>query len=250
MSMDNKSFSDSLLLTNTRITANASLLILAEYLRSLSEDNLRSEEYLTATMQEEAGVGRVGMGLAAFWNISLPGGFQQIWDNISFQNMDDKVIDLCEGAKIIFGDEPIEMVVGVHEKAGQSFLVNARMGNYRRWLVNIGDHYCGAVKYLRASGSEYKYPVGIGYNIETRNVFIYRSPDVKQILSGSLPTEEERILLGMIGCSDPTEVPRFKSVAEEHKIDLAVFPADKFFMNLHICKPNFQQQLEGRWNDC
>lgn len=249
MSMDNKSFSDSLLLTNTRITANASLLILAEYLRSLSDDKLRSEEYLTATMQEEAEVGRVGMGPAAFWNISLPGGFQQIWDNISFQCLDDKVIDLCEGAKIIFGDEPIKMVVGVHESAWQSFLVNARMGNYRRWLVNIGDHYCGAVKYLRASSSEYKYPVGIGYNIETRNVFIYRSPDVKQILSGSLPTEEERILLDMIGCSDPTEIPRFRSVVEEHQIDLAVFPADKFFMNLHRSGVNFPA-AEGRWDDC
>lgn len=236
MSMDNKSFSDSLLLTNTRITANASLLILAEYLRSLSDDKLMGEEYLTATMQEEAKVGRVGMGLYTFWNISLPGGFQQIWDNISFQHLDDKVIDLCEGAKIIFGDEPIKMVVGVHESAGQSFLVDARMGNYKRWLVNIGDHYCGAVKYLRASSSEYKYPVGIGYNIETRNVFIYRSPDVKQILSSSLPTEEERILLDMIGCSDPTEIPRFRSVVEEHQIDLAVFPSTKFYMNMHRSK--------------
>ncbi len=250
MQNDNKYFAEGLLLSNPRKAANASLLILAAYLRSLSDEKIDSDEYLIARTQDDTTemYGAFSGCSTDFWNVLIPRGFQQVWGNISFSQA-AHVIDLCEGGKIIFGEEPIKMVVGVNRMSKLAFLVNARMENFKNWLVNIGDHYCGAVRYLK-SKDEYKYPVGIGYDIETRGVFIYRSLEALQILSGAVPTTEENVLLDMMGCADPTEVPRFKSVAEEHKIDLAVFPADKFFMNLHRCKPNFQQQLEGRWNDC
>ena len=250
MQKDNKYFSEGLLLSNPRKAANASILLLTAYLRSLSDEKLNSDEYLVASVQEDDNLYRSFRGgfETDFWDVLIPRGFQQIWENISF-SQGAQVIDLCEGAKIIFGEEPIKMVVGINRMNNLAFLVNARMENFKSWLVNIGDHYCGAVKYLKAK-DEYKYPIGIGYSMETCGVFMYRSKDASQVLSGVIPTAEESVLLDMMGCNDPTEVPRFKSVAEEHKIDLAVFPADKFFMNLHRCKPNFQQQLEGRWNDC
>lgn len=252
MQNDNKYFAEGLLLSNPRKAANACILLLTAYLRSLSDEKLNSDEYLVASVQEDDNLSvyesfRGGFE-TDFWDVLIPRGFQQIWENISF-SQGAQVIDLCEGAKIIFGEEPIKMVVGINRMSNLAFLVNARMENFKSWLVNIGEHYCGAVKYLKAK-DEYKYPIGIGYNMETRGVFMYRSKDASQVLSGVTPTTEENVLLDMMGCADPTEVPRFKSVAEEHKIDLAVFPADKFFMNLHRCKPNFQQQLEGRWNDC
>lgn len=252
MQKDNKYFADGLSLSNPRKVANASILLLTAYLRSLSDEKLDNEEYLIASVQEDDTSEvyrsfRVGIE-TDFWDVLIPRGFQQIWENISF-SQGAQIIDLCEGAKIIFGEEPIKMVVGINRINKLSFLVNARMENFKSWLVNIGDHYCGAVKYLK-SKDEYEYPIGVGYSIETHGVFMYRSPKALQVLSGAVPTAEENVLLDMMGCADPTEVPRFKSVAEEHKIDLAVFPADKFFMNLHRCKPNFQQQLEGRWNDC
>lgn len=250
MQKDNKYFADGLSLSNPRKAANASILLLEAYVRSLSDEKLNNEEYLVANVQEDSSemYGFVSGCSTDFWNILIPRGFQQIWENISF-SQGVQIIDLCEGAKIIFGEEPIKMVVGINRMNKLSFLVNARMENFKNWLVNIGDHYCGAVKYLK-SKDEYEYPIGIGYSMETHGVFIYRSPKALQVLSGAVPTTEENVLLDMMGCADPTEVPRFKSVAGEHKIDLAVFPADKFFMNLHRCKPNFQQQLEGRWNDC
>lgn len=252
MQKDNKYFADSLSLSNQRKAANASLLLLAAYVRGLSDEKLADDEYLITSVQEDDIPGLYGSfrgGIETdFWNVLIPRGFQQIWENISFSQA-AHVIDLCEGAKIIFGEEPIKMVVGINRMNKLSFLVNARMENFKSWLVNIGEHYCGAVKYLKAK-DEYEYPIGIGYSVETHSVFVYRSPKALQVLSGAVPTAEENVLLDMMGCADPTEVPRFRSVAREHKIDLAVFPADKFFMNLHRCKPNFQQQLEGRWNDC
>lgn len=252
MQKDNKYFSEGLLLSNPRKAANACILLLTAYLRSLSDEKLNNDEYLVASVQEDDNPSVYGSFRGGFetdfWDVLIPRGFQQIWENISF-SQGAQVIDLCEGAKIIFGEEPIKMVVGINRISGLSFLVNSRMENFKRWLVNIGDHYCGAVKYTKA-GDEYKYPIGIGYSMETRGVFMYRSKDASQVLSGAIPTTEENVLLDMMGCDDPTEVPRFRSVVEEHKIDLAVFPADKFFMNLHRCKPNFQQQLEGRRNDC
>ena len=242
MQNDNKYFSEGLLLSNPRKAANASILLLTAYLRSLSDEKLVNEEHLIASVQEDDTHGVYGSfrgGIETdFWNVLIPRGFQQIWENISF-SQGAQVIDLCEGAKIIFGEEPIKMVVGINRISKLSFLVNARMENFKSWLVNIGDHYCGAVKYLKAK-DEYEYPIGIGYSIETHNVFIYRSPKALQVLSGAVPTAEENVLLDMMGCADPTEVPRFRSVAGEHKIDLAVFPADKFFMNLHRCKPDFR----------
>lgn len=250
MQKDNKYFADGLSLSNPRKAANASILLLEAYVRSLSDEKLNNEEYLVANVQEDSSemYGFVSGCSTDFWNILIPRGFQQIWENISF-SQGVQIIDLCEGAKIIFGEEPIKMVVGINRMNKLSFLVNARMENFKNWLVNIGDHYCGAVKYLK-SKDEYEYPIGIGYSMETHGVFIYRSPKALQVLSGAVPTAEENVLLDMMGCADPTEVPRFKSVAGEHKIDLAVFPADKFFMNLHRCKPNLQQHLEGRWDDC
>lgn len=240
MQKDNKYFADGLSLANPRKAANASLLLLTAYLRSLSDEKLNNEEYLVANVQDESPemYGFVSGCSTDFWNILVPRGFQQIWENISF-SQGAQIIDLCEGAKIIFGEEPIKMVVGINRINKLSFLVNARMGNFKNWLVNIGDHYCGAVKYLK-SKDEYEYPIGIGYSMETHSVFLYRSPKALQVLSGAVPTAEENVLLDMMGCADPTEVPRFRSVAGEHKIDLAVFPADKFFMNLHRCKPDFR----------
>lgn len=240
MQKDNKYFADGLSLSNPRKAANASLLLLTAYLRSLSDEKINNEEYLIANVQDESSemYGFVSGCSTDFWNILVPRGFQQIWENISF-SQGAQIIDLCEGAKIIFGEEPIKMVVGINRINKLSFLVNARMENFKSWLVNIGDHYCGAVKYLK-SKDEYEYPIGVGYSIETHGVFMYRSPKALQVLSGAVPTAEENVLLDMMGCADPTEVPRFKSVAEEHKIDLAVFPADKFFMNLHRCKPDFR----------
>lgn len=234
MQKDNKYFADGLSLSNPRKAANASILLLEAYVRSLSDEKLNNEEYLVANVQEDSSemYGFVSGCSTDFWNILIPRGFQQIWENISF-SQGVQIIDLCEGAKIIFGEEPIKMVVGINRMNKLSFLVNARMENFKNWLVNIGDHYCGAVKYLK-SKDEYEYPIGIGYSMETHGVFIYR------VLSGAVPTTEENVLLDMMGCADPTEVPRFKSVAGEHKIDLAVFPADKFFMNLHRCKPDFR----------
>lgn len=240
MQKDNKYFADGLSLANPRKAANASLLLLTAYLRSLSDEKLNNEEYLVANVQDESPemYGFVSGCSTDFWNILVPRGFQQIWENISF-SQGAQIIDLCEGAKIIFGEEPIKMVVGINRMNKLSFLVNARMDNFKNWLVNIGDHYCGAVKYLKAK-DEYEYPIGIGYSMETHSVFLYRSPKALQVLSGAVPTAEENVLLDMMGCADPTEVPRFRSVAGEHKIDLAVFPADKFFMNLHRCKPDFR----------
>lgn len=250
MQNDNKYFAEGLSLSNPRKAANASLLLLEAYVRSLPDEKLDNNEYLIANVQDESSemYGFVSGFSTDLWNILIPRGFQQIWKNISFSQA-AHVIDLCEGAKIIFGEEPIKMVVGINRMNKLAFLVNSRMENFKNWLVNIGDHYCGAVKYLKAK-DEYEYPIGICYSLETHSVFIYRSPKALQVLSGAVPTTKESVLLDMMGCADPTEVPRFKSVAEEHEIDLAVFPADKFFMNLHRCKPNFQQQLEGRWNDC
>lgn len=240
MQKDNKYFADGLSLSNPRKAANASILLLEAYVRSLSDEKLNNEEYLVANVQEDSSemYGFVSGCSTDFWNILIPRGFQQIWENISF-SQGVQIIDLCEGAKIIFGEEPIKMVVGINRMNKLSFLVNSRMENFKNWLVNIGDHYCGAVKYLKTK-DEYEYPIGIGYSIETHGVFIYRSPKALQVLSGAVPTAEENILLDMMGCADPTEVPRFRSVAGEHKIDLAVFPADKFFMNLHRCKPDFR----------
>lgn len=252
MQKDNKYFADSLSLSNPRKAANTSLLLLAAYVRSLSDEKLADDEYLITSVQEDDTPGLYGSfrgGIETdFWDVLIPRGFQQVWENISFSQA-AHVIDLCEGAKIIFGEEPIKMVVGINRMNKLAFLVNARMENFKSWLVNIGDHYCGAVRYLK-SKDEYKYPVGIGYDIETRGVFIYRSLEALQILSGDVPTAEESVLLDMLDCADPVEVPRFRSVAEEHKIDLAIFPADKFFMNLHRSRVNFQQQIEGVWNDC
>lgn len=250
MQKDNKYFADGLSLSNPRKAANASILLLEAYVRSLSDEKLDNDEYLVAKVQDESSemYGFVSGCSTDFWNILIPRGFQQIWENISF-SQGAQIIDLCEGAKIIFGEEPIKMVVGINRMNKLSFLINARMENFKNWLVNIGDHYCGAVKYLKAK-DEYEYPIGIGYSIETHSVFVYRSPKALQVLSGAVPTAEENVLLDMMGCADPTEVPRFRSVAGEHKIDLAVFPADKFFMNLHRCTPDFKPQLEGRWNDC
>lgn len=237
----NKYFAEGLSLSNPRKAANASLLLLEAYVRSLPDEKLDNNEYLIANVQDEASemYGFVSGCSTDFWNVLIPRGFQQIWENISFSQA-AHVIDLCEGAKIIFGEEPIKMVVGINRMNKLAFLVNSRMENFKNWLVNIGDHYCGAVKYLK-SKDEYEYPIGVGYSIETHGVFMYRSPKALQVLSGAVPTAEENVLLDMMGCADPTEVPRFKSVAEEHKIDLAVFPADKFFMNLHRCKPDFRQ---------
>ena len=251
MQNDNKYFAEGLLLSNPRKAANASLLILAAYLRSLSDEKLDNEEYLIASVQEDDTSEvyrsfRVGIE-TDFWNVLIPRGFQQIWENISF-SQGAQIIDLCEGAKIIFGEEPIKMVVGINRINKLSFLVSARMENFKNWLVNIGDHYCGAVRYLKAK-DEYKYPVGIGYDIETHGVFIYRSLEALHILSKDVPTAEESVLLDMLDCADPVEVPRFRSVAEEHKIDLAIFPSDKFFMNLHRSGVNFPA-AEGRWDDC
>lgn len=235
----NKYFAEGLLLPNPRKAANASLLILAAYLRSLPDEKIGDDEYLIATTQDDTTemYGAFSGCSTDFWNILIPRGFQQVWENISFPQA-AYVINLCEAAKIIFGEEPIKMVVGINRMNKLAFLVNARMGNFKSWLVNIGDHYCGAVRYLKAK-NEYKYPVGIGYDIETRGVFIYRSLEALQILSSNVPTVEESVLLDMLDCADPVEVPRFRSVAEEHKIDLAVFPADKFFMNLHRSSVNF-----------
>lgn len=251
MHNDNKYFAEGLLLSNPRKAVNASLLILAAYLRSLPDEKIGDDEYLIARTQDDTSemYGAFSGCSTDFWNTLIPRGFQQVWDNLSFSQVEDEIINLCEGAKIIFGEEPIKMVVGTNRMNKLAFLVNARMENFKSWLVKIGDHYCGAVKYRKAK-DEYEYPVGIGYDIETRGVFIYRSLEALQILSGDVPTAEESVLLDMLDCADPVEIPRFRSVAEEHKIDLAIFPADKFFMNLHRCKPNFQQQLEGRWNDC
>lgn len=239
MQNDNKYFAEGLLLSNPRKAANASLLILAAYLRSLSDEKIGDDEYLIARTQDDTTemYGASSGWLTDFWNILIPRGFQQVWENISFSQA-SHVIDLCEAAKIIFGEEPIKMVVGINRMNKLAFLVNASMENFKNWLVNIGDHYCGAVRYLKAK-DEYKYPVGIGYDIETRGVFIYRSLEALQILSSDVPTAEESVLLDMLDCADPVEVPRFRSVAEEHKIDLAVFPADKFFMNLHRSSVNF-----------
>lgn len=249
MQNDNKYFAEGLLLSNPRKAANASLLILAAYLRSLSDEKIDSDEYLIARTQDDTTemYGAFSGCSTDFWNVLIPRGFQQVWGNISFSQA-AHVIDLCEGGKIIFGEEPIKMVVGINRMSKLAFLVNARMENFKNWLVNIGDHYCGAVRYLK-SKDEYKYPVGIGYDIETRGVFIYRSLEALQILSSDVPTAEESVLLDMLDCADPVEVPRFRSVAEEHKIDLAIFPADKFFMNLHRSGVNFPA-AEGRWDDC
>lgn len=250
MQNDNKYFAEGLRPSNPRKADNANLLILAAYLRSLSDEKIESDEYLVAGTQDDTTemYGAFSGCSTDFWNILIPRGFQQVWENISFPQA-AHVIDLCEGGKIIFGDEPIKMVVAVNRMSKRAFLVNARMENFKNWLVNIGDHYCGAVRYLK-SKDEYKYPIGIGYSMETRGVFMYRSKDASQVLSGVIPTAEESVLLDMMGCNDPTEVPRFRSVAEERKIDLAVFPAERFFMNLHRCKSNYQQQIEGVWNDC
>ena len=246
---DNKYFAEGLLLSNPRKAANASLLILAAYLRSLPGEKIGDDDYLIARTRDDTSemYGAFSGCSTDFWDILIPRGFQQVWDNISFSHV-DRIIDLCEGGKIIFGEEPIKLVVGVNRTNNRAFLVNARMKNFKSWLVNIGDHYCGAVRYLKAK-DEFKYPVGIGYNIETRGVFIYRSLEALQILSSDVPTAEESALLDMLGCADPAEVPRFKSVVEEHKIDLAIFPADKFFMNLHRSSVNFPA-ARGWINDC
>lgn len=246
---DNEYFAEGLLLSNPRKAANASLLILAAYLRSLPDEKIGNDEYFIARTQDDTSemYGAFSGCETDFWNILIPRGFQQVWENISFSQA-AHIIDLCEGAKIIFGEEPIKMVVGVNRMNKLAFLVNARMENFKSWLVNIGDHYCGAVRYLKAK-DEYKYPVGIGYDIETRGVFIYRSLEALQILSSDVPTAEESVLLDMLDCADPVEVPRFRSVAEEHKIDLAIFPADKFFMNLHRSSVNFLA-ARGWINDC
>lgn len=246
MQNDNKYLSESLLLSNPRKAANASLLILAAYLRSLPDEKLESDEYLIARTQDDTTerYGAFSGCSTDFWNILIPRGFQQVWDNLSFPQIDDKIIDLCEGGKIIFGEEPIKMVVGVNRMSKLAYLVYARMENFKRWLVNIGDHYCGAIRYLKAK-DEYRYPVGIGYAPETRGVFIYRSLEALQILSSDVPTAEESVVLDMLDCVDPAEVPRFRSVAEEHKINLAIFPANKFYMNLHRSSVNFPA-AEGR----
>lgn len=53
MQNDNKYFSEGLLLSNPRKAANASILLLTAYLRSLSDEKLNSDEYLVASVQKD-----------------------------------------------------------------------------------------------------------------------------------------------------------------------------------------------------
>lgn len=78
MQNDNKYFADGLSLSNPRKAANASILLLEAYVRSLSDEKLADDEYLVANVPDESSeiYGFVNGCSTDFWNILIPRGFQ------------------------------------------------------------------------------------------------------------------------------------------------------------------------------